>query len=316
MGTPEFAVAPLSALVNAGIEIAGIVTAPDKPAGRGKKIQSSAVKKYADAHLTCPVFQPEKLKNPDFNQGLKELNADIFVVVAFRMLPESVWSMPPLGTVNLHASLLPQYRGAAPINWCIINGETESGVSTFIINKEIDTGKILLQEQVRIDPADTAGILHDKMMVVGSHLLVKTVTELASGTLEAIDQAAFQIPEDELKRAPKIFKEDCMIDWKRPGAEVHNLIRGLSPYPGAFTAISADGVDFFQMKIFESIFVPGTAGESHGNIQSDNSKFMRITTPDGYIDIRSVQLPGKRRMDTEEFLRGNKSDVNNWKISV
>lgn len=297
MGTPEFAVASLAALLGAGREIVAVVTAPDRPAGRGQQLRQSAVKQYAVAH-GIPVLQPEKLRHPDFLAELRALKADLQVVVAFRMLPEIVWNMPSRGTVNLHASLLPQYRGAAPINHAIINGETESGVTTFLLQHEIDTGNILFSEPVAIAPGDTAGDLHDRLMTVGASLLVKTVEAIGNGT-------AVPVPQDQLddgnglKHAPKIFKEDCLIDWTRPVTDVHNLIRGLSPYPTAFTAL-----DGKTLKIFEADKIETAPQHEPGTPYTDGKSFLQFACPDGYITVKTLQLEGKKRMDITEFLKG------------
>lgn len=297
MGTPEFAVASLAALLGAGKEIVAVVTAPDKPAGRGRKLHQSAVKQYALAK-GLPLLQPEKLRNPDFLAELKALRADLQVVVAFRMLPEAVWNMPARGTVNLHASLLPQYRGAAPINHAIINGEIESGVTTFLLQHEIDTGSILFAEPVAIGPDDTAGDLHDRLMVVGASLLVKTVNAIASGTATPVPQerlAAGQV----LRHAPKIFKEDCLIDWDQPVAAVHNLIRGLSPYPTAYTLL-----DGKTLKLFEAEKVETTPQHKPGIPYTDGKSFLKFACTNGYISVKALQLEGKKRMDVSEFLKG------------
>ncbi len=297
MGTPEFAVASLAALLEAGENIVAVVTAPDKPAGRGQRLHQSAVKQYAVAR-GIPVLQPEKLKNPEFLSELSALKADLQVVVAFRMLPEAVWNMPVLGTVNLHASLLPQYRGAAPINHAIINGETESGVTTFLLQHEIDTGNILFAKKVAISPHDTAGDLHDKLMTAGAELLVKTARALAEGT-------ATPIPQDNLasgnilKHAPKIFKEDCLIDWNRPVTDVYNLIRGLSPYPTAYTSLNGKIV-----KIFKSDKEKVGTQHAPGTPYTDGETFLKFACLDGYIDVKELQIEGKRRMNIAEFLRG------------
>lgn len=304
LGTPDFAVASLDAMVQHNLNVVAVVTMPDKPAGRGMKLQQSAVKKYAVEH-NIPVLQPEKLKNEDFLHELKSYNADLQVVVAFRMLPEVVWNMPPLGTINVHASLLPNYRGAAPINWAIINGEKESGVTTFKLKHEIDTGDILLQEKVAISETDNAGILHDKLMIAGANLLVKTIDKLQKNTLKITPQtelstANCQLP-TEFKHAPKIFTETCKIDWAKSTNEVYNLIRGLSPYPAAFTTVNDKKMKLFAVeKTIEShLFEPG-------KIDTDNKKFIHIYTIDGYINLLKIQLEGKTQMLVEDFLRGNK----------
>jgi methionyl-tRNA formyltransferase len=246
MGTPEFAVASLDALVQAGCNIVAVITAPDKPAGRGMKLQESAVKKYA-VEKGLPLLQPEKLKNPQFLETLRNLRADLQVVVAFRMLPEVVWNMPPMGTINVHGSLLPKYRGAAPINWAIINGEKETGVTTFKLQHEIDTGNILLQQRLPIGEEETAGELHDRMKVAGAELLVKTVQGLADGTLKEIPQSDV----NDVPHAPKIFTETCQINWNKTVEEIHNLIRGLSPYPGAFTTLHGKTLKIYRVCLLQ-----------------------------------------------------------------
>jgi len=297
MGTPEFAVASLDELISSGAEIVGVVTAPDKPAGRGQKVSESAVKQYAVAH-GLKVLQPEKLKNEQFLKDLEALGADLQVVVAFRMLPEVVWSMPPKGTINLHASLLPQYRGAAPINWVLINGEKESGVTTFFLKHDIDTGDILFTEKVTLTGKETAGELHDRLMHKGAGLLVKTVKAIESGRYTELPQA--QIVEGvELKHAPKIFKEDCKIDWNQPAEKVYNLIRGLSPYPTAFTMLN-DKV----LKVFGAEYQTTEPGISPGAFLTDNKTFLKFAAADGFVSLTDVQLEGKKRMGIEEFLRG------------
>lgn len=299
MGTPEFAVASLNALVQAGFNIVGVVTAPDKPAGRGMKLQESAVKKYAVEH-GLHILQPEKLKNPEFVKELKELQADVQVVVAFRMLPEIVWNMPPHGTINLHASLLPQYRGAAPINWVVINGEKETGVTTFKLQHTIDTGNILLQEKIAIGDDETAGELHDEMKVVGSALLVKTIAQLAEGLLKEQQQddvvASQQIT---LQHAPKIFTETCRIDWNNTADSIHNLVRGLSPYPTAFTQL-----DGKMLKVFRTKKEAATHQLTNGTVQTDNKSYIRFACAGGFIYVLDLQLEGKKRMPVEDFLRG------------
>jgi methionyl-tRNA formyltransferase len=312
MGTPEFAVASLEALVNSGCNIIGVITAPDKPAGRGLKLHESAVKKYA-TEKRLRVLQPEKLKNPDFLEELRTLNADLQVVVAFRMLPEAVWSMPPLGTINVHASLLPQYRGAAPINWAVINGETETGVTTFKLKHEIDTGDILLQECIPIGENETAGELHDRLKDLGARVLVKTVQGLSDRTLKETPQASVansQSPVEQsvdgdsrlpLKHAPKIFTETCRIDWNRPVAEVHNLIRGLSPFPGAFTYLNDK-----LLKIYKSQKETETTGIDPGAFKTDGKNFLKFAGTDGFVWVKELQLEGKKKMAVEDFLRGHK----------
>ncbi|MBS1529061.1 MAG: methionyl-tRNA formyltransferase [Bacteroidetes bacterium] len=297
MGTPEFAVASLDALIEAGCNIVGVVTAPDKPAGRGQKVSESAVKQYVVAH-GLKVLQPEKLKNEQFLEELKALNADLQVVVAFRMLPEVVWNMPPKGTINLHASLLPQYRGAAPINWVLINGERESGVTTFFLKHDIDTGNILFTEKVTLTGQETAGELHDRLMHKGAGLLVKTVKAIESGRYTENPQASLA-ESVELRHAPKIFKEDCRIDWNQPAEKIYNLIRGLSPYPTAFTVLQ-DKI----LKVFRADYELAETNEQPGEFFSDNKTFLKAAAKDGFVSFKEVQLEGKKRMGIEEFLRG------------
>ncbi len=297
MGTPEFAVASLDALVKAGFNVVAVITAPDKPSGRGLKLTESAVKQYAVAN-GLKVLQPEKLKNPEFLAELKTLQADLQVVVAFRMLPEVVWNMPPKGTINLHASLLPDYRGAAPINWAVINGETVSGVSTFLLKQEIDTGDILFTEAVSISQTDTAGDLHDNLMAVGAKLLVKTVKAVETG--DYVEKPQDQIATDtEPKHAPKLFKEDCLIDWNQPAETVYNRIRGLSPFPTAYTQLNGK-----LFKIFKADKQSAEPGIQPGGFLTDQKTFLKFACLDGFISVTDVQLEGKKRMGVEEFLRG------------
>jgi methionyl-tRNA formyltransferase len=304
MGTPEFAVASLEALVKAKCNIVGVITAPDKPAGRGMKMTESAVKKYAVRHH-LKVLQPEKLKHLEFLEELRSLNADLQIVVAFRMLPESVWNMPPLGTINLHGSLLPQYRGAAPINWAVINGEKETGVTTFKLKHEIDTGDILLQESFPIDENETAGEVHDKMKEIGARVLVETVKGIADGTLEERPQSTVDSPQSEdsdsrlLRHAPKIFTETCNIDWRRSIDEIHNLIRGLSPFPCAFTELGDKTIKIFRGE--KELLLPTS---KIGRWESDGKTYLKFAAKDGYILLKDVQLEGKKRMLIEDFLRG------------
>jgi len=300
MGTPGFAVEPLRAILAAGFNVVGVITAPDKPAGRGLSLSFSAVKQFALEHQ-LNILQPEKLKDAAFQETLKALQPDVQVVVAFRMLPESVWSLPTVGTFNLHASLLPHYRGAAPINWAVINGETETGVSTFFIEHEIDTGKIIFQEKVAIEPADNAGIVHDKLMETGSALVVKTLKAIEQGNYPQIPQ---QMPTDGvLKAAPKLFTDTCRIDWNQKAESIHNLIRGLSPYPAAFTTLVKEEKTF-TLKIFASQFDTVAHQHKPGTLVSDRKKFLKIATPDGFISVLNLQMQGKKRLDIEEFLRG------------
>ena len=300
MGTPEFAVASLDALWRAGFEIVAVVTAPDRPAGRGLQPQMSAVKKYTLAHQ-LPVLQPEKLKDPGFITRLNDLRADLQVVVAFRMLPEVVWNMPPMGSVNLHGSLLPQYRGAAPINWAVINGEKITGVTTFLLKHEIDTGDILLQESMPIDPEDTAGSVHDRMKELGAALLVKTVRGLAEGTLKERPQSELYNPEDSraLHHAPKIDSETCRIKWEAPAAAINNLIRGLAPYPGAFTVLGEKKVKIFRAKAEIEVHT-----HPAGSVLTDHKTYLKFACSDGYISLLDLQMEGKKPMVVGDFLRG------------
>jgi methionyl-tRNA formyltransferase len=299
MGTPEFAVASLDALVKTGCNIVGVITAPDKPAGRGMQLQQSAVKKYAVEH-NLKVLQPEKLKNPAFLEELKSLNADLQIVVAFRMLPEAVWNMPPMGTVNLHGSLLPQYRGAAPINWAVINGEKETGVTTFKLKHEIDTGDVLLQESFPIGENETAGEVHDRMKEIGAALLLKTVTGLADGALKEVPQSSWSDRDGQtgMKHAPKIFTETCKIDFTKTVDEVHNLIRGLSPFPGAFTMLKGKTLKIYRAEKEKIIPI------SERQYETDGRTFLRFACTNGCVSVKELQLEGKKKMGVEEFLRG------------
>lgn len=299
MGTPDFAVASLAALLEAGEDVVAVITTPDKPAGRGQKLHESPVKKFA-ADKGIPVLQPEKLKNPEFLRELSSYNADLQVVVAFRMLPEAVWNMPDKGTINVHASLLPQYRGAAPINHVIINGETESGVTTFLLQHEIDTGNILFAQKVPISLTDNAGILHDKLMKAGAEVLVKTVTALKTDNVTPIPQD--NLREDQLKFAPKIFKEDCLIEWNGPTRTVYNHIRGLSPYPAAFTQLQGKVLKIFEVEEVAKI------NKAAGEWETDGKTHITYATADGALSIKSLQLEGKKRMQIDEFLRGYRFD--------
>lgn len=298
MGTPDFAVASLQALLQAGCNIVGVVTAPDKPAGRGMQIQQSAVKQYAEAN-GLKILQPEKLKSPEFISTLQALQADLQIVVAFRMLPEIVWNHPPMGTINLHGSLLPQYRGAAPINWAIINGEKETGVTTFQLQHAIDTGNILLQQSMPIFPNETAGELHDRMKVIGAELLVKTIHDLAAGTLKAQPQSQIVLTDKPLQHAPKIFTETCQINWNTSVEKIHNLIRGLSPHPGAFTYLQEK-----KLKLFRSSYELTMHHYAPGSYVSDGKTFLKIAALNGWIAVNDLQLEGKKRMDVTTFLRG------------
>jgi methionyl-tRNA formyltransferase len=302
MGTPEFAVPSLDKLLQAGYDIVGVVTAPDKAAGRGLILQQSAVKKYA-VEKGLKVLQPEKLRSPEFIDELQSLHADLQVVVAFRMLPEVVWNMPPMGTINLHASLLPQYRGAAPINWAIINGEKETGATTFKLKHEIDTGNILLQEKIKIGDEETAGELHDRMKEIGGDLLVKTINGIADGTLKEISQESIGNSQQEiiLKHAPKLTTETSRINWSKTADEINNLIRGLSPYPAAYTSLNNK-----TLKIFKAEKEIATPTVRPGEYVTDKRSFLKFACVDGYISVKELQLEGKKRMNISDFLRGYK----------
>jgi len=300
LGTPDFAVASLDKLIKAGCNVVGVITAPDKPAGRGMTLQQSAVKKYA-VENNLNVLQPDKLKNPDFINELKALNADLQIVVAFRMLPEIVWNMSPLGTVNVHGSLLPQYRGAAPINWAIINGEKYTGVTTFKLKHEIDTGNILLQDKIEITESMTASELHDIMKEVGATLLLKTVESLANKAIEEVEQneTINDKQEKALMHAPKLFTETCQIDFNKTVDEVYNLVRGLSPYPAAFTFLNNK-----KLKIFSCTKEARTTNTNIGKHITDNKHYLKFGCSNGLISVNDLQLEGKKRMSVEEFLRG------------
>jgi methionyl-tRNA formyltransferase len=307
MGTPDFAVASLDALLLAGYRIVAVITAPDKPAGRGMQLTESAVKKYA-TEKGLKILQPEKLKNPQFLEELRSLDADLQVVVAFRMLPELVWNMPPQGTINLHGSLLPQYRGAAPINWAVINGEKQTGVTTFKLQHDIDTGNILLQEAFPIGDQETAGEVHDHMKEIGARLLVRTIRELEAGTLIEIPQSG-----PALRHAPKIFTETGKIDWNKPVSEIYNLIRGLSPFPGAFTYLDGKLLKIYRAgkEIGPPLASPGQSStvSSHpapGEYATDKKTYLKFVCPDGLISLEEIQLEGKKKMKIGDFLRGYK----------
>ena len=315
MGTPDFAVESLKALVENGYQVVGVITAPDKPAGRGRQLSESAVKMFALKNQ-LNILQPEKLKNPDFLAELESLKADIQIVVAFRMLPEIVWNMPLLGTFNLHASLLPQYRGAAPLNWAVINGETETGVTTFLLSHEIDTGRIIFQEKVGIGENDTVGDLHDHMMSIGSELVLKTVDALAEGMVDPIDQTQLIDNPEWIKHAPKIFKDDCMIDWTKDTETVRNLIRGLSPYPTAWTElIHTEKEEILTAKIYSASRDHSNLPAAPGTIITDGKKYLKIASPDGWLSITDIQLSGKKRMKIDELLRGFQN-IGEWKIKM
>lgn len=297
-GTPDFAVASLAALVEAGFDVVAVVTAPDKPSGRGLQLHSTPVKVFALAQ-NIPVLQPSKLKDPEFLAELKSLNADLHIVVAFRMLPVAVWDMPAMGTVNVHGSLLPQYRGAAPINRAIMNGATETGVTTFKLKHEIDTGNILLRSKIDILPEDNAGSVHDKLMAEGARLLVETVRGLEANNIEEIAQDSIEGP---LQHAPKIFKEDMRIDWNKDAQSVLNHIRGLSPYPAAFTELDGKNI-----KVFAAEIIDEPASVATGDYKTDHKTYLRFAAKDKWLNISELQQEGKKRMDIESFLRGFRS---------
>lgn len=303
MGTPDFAVAPLRSLVEQGYNIVGVVTNPDKPAGRGQKLQESAVKQYATSK-NLKTLQPERFKDPDFLEQLKELKADLQIIVAFKMLPEIVWSMPRLGTFNLHASLLPHYRGAAPINWAIINGDKTTGITTFFLKHEIDTGNIIFREEVPIFENDNAGVLHDRLMEKGASLVINTVDAIIAGNYPQKSQDEFVKPGELIRNAPKIFKDDCRIDWNNDVTSIYNKIRGLSPYPAAWTEITNDSGEIIQLKIFETTKEILQHNHPVGKIISDQKTFFKVAVIDGYINIIQLQQAGKKSLKTEEFLRG------------
>ncbi len=302
MGTPDFAVESLRCLVEGGYNVVGVITMPDKPAGRGHKIQYSPVKQYALEH-NLPLLQPEKLKDETFLQALRTWKADIQIVVAFRMLPEVVWSMPRLGTFNLHASLLPQYRGAAPINWAVINGDTETGITTFFLRHEIDTGEVIQQVRVPIADTDNVGIVHDKLMTLGGQLVTETVDAILNGTVKTIPQEEMAVV-GELRPAPKIFKETCRIDWNQPVKRIYDFIRGLSPYPAAWSELLLPDGTTMVVKIFETEKLSQPHQLSPGTLLTDGKSYIRIAVTDGLIGIRALQLPGKKRLKTDELLRG------------
>ena len=301
MGTPEFAVPSLRALVEGGYNVVAVVTTPDKPAGRGQKLHESDVK-IAARELGLPVLQPEKLRAPEFVEALRALQPDLGIVIAFRMLPETIWAMPRLGTFNLHASLLPQYRGAAPINRAIMNGETETGVTTFLLNHEIDKGAILAQERLPILPDDNVGTLYEKLMHAGTKLVTETVDRMAAGDLTPVEQQ--HIDEATLKPAPKIFKEDCRIDWTQPGKRIVDLVRGLSPYPAAWSSLQRSGEAATTAKIFTARFETAAHGMACGAVESDGRTFVRVACADGWVFLEELQIAGKKRLPVRELLLG------------
>lgn len=300
MGTPEFAVPSLKALVEGGYNVVAVVTTPDKPAGRGRQLHESDVK-IAARELGLPILQPEKLRDEEFVAAMEALKPDLGIVIAFRMLPEVIWSMPRLGTFNLHASLLPEYRGAAPINWAIINGEKETGVTTFLLNHEIDKGAIIGQLREEITPDDTIGTLYDRLMYKGVGLVLETVEKLATGDIRPIEQQ--HIDESTLKPAPKIFKEDCLVDWSKGGRQIVNFVRGLSPYPAAWSRLVRDGEEL-AVKIFRTSFLEAAHNEPLGTIRTDWREELEVACADGWIKIHELQVAGKRRMTTHDLLLG------------
>ena len=312
MGTPDFAVEALRQLVEGGYNVVGVITMPDKPAGRGHKIQYSPVKQYA-LEQNLPLLQPERLKDEVFVEALREWKADLQIVVAFRMLPEVVWNMPRLGTFNLHASLLPQYRGAAPINWAVINGDTETGITTFFLKHEIDTGEVIQQVRVPIADTDNVEVVHDKLMVLGGKLVLETVDAILNGTVKPIPQEEMAVV-GELRPAPKIFKETCRIDWNQPVKKVYDFIRGLSPYPAAWSELVSPEGEVVVVKIFETEKYIRNEGKrcrnsrgcfcKVGSIETDGKKYIKVAVPGGFVSVLSLQLPGKKRLKTDELLRG------------
>lgn len=311
-GTPEFAASQLEAILKAGYEVAVVVTMPDKPAGRGRKIQYSEVKKTAMEH-GLPLLQPEKLKDPTFLEQLASYQANLFIVVAFRMLPAVVWQMPELGTFNLHASLLPQYRGAAPINFAIINGETETGLTTFFLNEEIDKGAVIMREKVSIRPDETAGELHDELMVLGNKVVVETIQKIENNDVQALPQETLS-ENQPLKPAPKITKEFCNIDWSQDCQTVYNHIRGLSPYPAAHTQLVSESGEVIDLKVYNSEIEACAPDVAVGNVVTDNKKYLKIALSDGFIHLIQVQQAGKKAMPIADFLRGTPLN-GSWKTA-
>ncbi len=302
MGTPEFAVASLGSLLMNGYNVVSVVTSPDKPAGRGRTVTKSAVKIFSESNY-LPLLQPENLKNPVFIERLRRLKADVFVVVAFRMLPEEVWRLPVKGTINLHASLLPQYRGSAPINHVIINGESMTGVTTFLIDDKIDTGNILLREEVPVFPFENAGDLHDKLMKHGARLVIKTLEAVSENFISPRDQSDFMIPGEVLRKAPKIFPDFCIVDWNNEPQKIHNFIRGLSPYPCA-RSVFKNETRSISFKIYESQAEPEKHLLQPGQMVSDGKTFIKVACRGGFIRILTLQIEGKKKLGYEEFLRG------------
>lgn len=302
MGTPDFAVEALRCLVEGGYNVVGVITMPDKPAGRGHKLQYSPVKQFALDH-NLPLLQPEKLKDEAFIDALRAWQADLQIVVAFRMLPEVVWNMPRLGTFNLHASLLPQYRGAAPINWAVINGDTETGITTFFLKHEIDTGEVIQQVHIPIEDTDNVGIVHDKLMLLGGRLVVETVDAILNDTVKSIPQEAM-FTVGELRPAPKIFKETCRINWDQPVKRIYDFVRGLSPYPAAWTELIQPDGENVVMKIFDTEKIASPHQLIPGTLLTDGKTYIRVAAQDGFVEILTLQLPGKKRLKVDELLRG------------
>jgi methionyl-tRNA formyltransferase len=312
MGTPEFAVAPLRAILQEGFDVAAVITAADKPAGRGRSLKQSPVKEFALSH-NLPVLQPLNLKDQGFIDELRSYEANLQVVVAFRMLPEAVWQMPALGTFNLHASLLPQYRGAAPINRAIINGETITGLTTFYLSHQIDTGNIILREKIQIQPDDTAGTLHDKLALKGAELVVSTLHLIREGSYQLTDQMDWIEPGQELKTAPKIFKDDCILHWNKPANHIHNQVRGLSPVPGAVTTLVSPQGKSYSVKIYRTSMESSDSNASNGSLETDGKSFLMVKASDGWVMITELQMEGKKRLRVDEFLRGFVID-SHWKM--
>jgi len=312
MGTPDFAVESLKALVENGYNVVGVVTMPDKPAGRGLKMSISPVKAYS-LEQNLQVLQPEKLKSPEFIEQLRALKADLQIIVAFRMLPEVVWNMPPMGSINLHGSLLPNYRGAAPLNWAVMNGEKETGATTFLLQHEIDTGNMIFQVKIPIGENDTVEVIHDQMMVKGAELVLKTVDAIASGDYPQIPQSSLLPDGVTAKAAPKIFKDDCRINWQNDGKSLHNFVRGLSPYPSAWTELQHKQTgEIRSLKVFMTKFELSSHNESIGTISNTSKSEFKVAVSDGWIYLTDLQLSGKKRLATEEFLRG--FDLSLWKV--
>lgn len=313
MGTPDFAVPSLEAIIHEGYTVAGVITAPDSLSGRGRTLNYSPVKKCAIEH-NLTVLQPDKLKNREFLDQLSSLKADLQIVVAFRMLPQEVWDMPPMGSINLHGSLLPQYRGAAPINHAIINGETSTGLTTFFLDKDIDTGRILLRKQIPIHDEDTFGSLHDRMMVEGAGLLIDTIERLRTEQLSSQVQDTLITSSTQLKRAPKIFKADCIIDWKKPVSDIYNFVRGLDPFPGAFShLISPDNTSYY-IKVYRTKKEIIAHRDVVGMLVTDKRSYLKVAAGDGYVYLTEVQMAGKKRMDVASFLKGFALN-NDWRLA-